>query len=289
MVRYLGEDGAEIGFGIDAVELGGLDQGQDAARSPPCPSRRIASSCARWRSALDRRQQMTPLQLGSSTRKSVGIEPDPAPQRLGAHCLTKNVTGGMPVMTGGRHRIGSVSPNGETDQHGRSARDYSGGFGTLSISGLDGEGTDPRRVVRNHRLHRQHAMRRLAVGKAPPSYGSPDAPLRRAPTYGATIKDALVALWEASDRICGKRPKVMIPALLPALVNDGQKARKDDGGAHFSRVRPSTQVSSGSSCVRLERLFLRPGLPPGGRSARRLSNARQRHRSHAPAWRGATV
>ena len=30
--------------------------------------------------AVDRRQQMTPLQLGSSTRKSVGIEPDPAPQ-----------------------------------------------------------------------------------------------------------------------------------------------------------------------------------------------------------------
>ena len=29
---------------------------------------------------VDRRQQMTPLQLGSSTRKSVGIEPDPAPQ-----------------------------------------------------------------------------------------------------------------------------------------------------------------------------------------------------------------
>ena len=29
MVGDLGEDGAEIGFRIDAVELGGLDQGQD--------------------------------------------------------------------------------------------------------------------------------------------------------------------------------------------------------------------------------------------------------------------
>ena len=30
MVRYLGEDGAEVGFRIDAVEFGGLDQRQDA-------------------------------------------------------------------------------------------------------------------------------------------------------------------------------------------------------------------------------------------------------------------
>jgi len=35
--------------------------------------------------------------------------------------------------------------------------------------------------------------------------------------YGATTKDALMALWEASDRVCGKRLTVMIPTLLPAL------------------------------------------------------------------------
>jgi hypothetical protein len=40
--------------------------------------------------------------------------------------------------------------------------------------------------------------------------------------YGATIKDALTALWEASDRICGKRLKVMIPTLLPALEQHGR-------------------------------------------------------------------
>ena len=39
---------------------------------------------------------------------------------------------------------------------------------------------------------------------------------RRKPTYDGVIKDALVALWEASDRICGKRLKVMIPTLLPS-------------------------------------------------------------------------
>jgi hypothetical protein len=47
--------------------------------------------------------------------------------------------------------------------------------------------------------------------------------------YGATIKDALTALWEASDRVCGKRLKVMIPILLPALErNDRLKLDKAD-------------------------------------------------------------
>ncbi|UPK15574.1 hypothetical protein IVA93_38110 (plasmid) [Bradyrhizobium sp. 155] len=35
-------------------------------------------------------------------------------------------------------------------------------------------------------------------------------------TYGATIKDAMTALWEAWDWACGKRLKAMIPTLLPA-------------------------------------------------------------------------
>lgn len=39
---------------------------------------------------------------------------------------------------------------------------------------------------------------------------------------GSEIKDALVALWEASDRVCGKRLKRMIPVLLPALVKHGR-------------------------------------------------------------------
>jgi hypothetical protein len=70
--------------------------------------------------------------------------------------------------------------------------------------------------------HRKHAIRKLTDSKALPPGASPDTPRRREPTYGAAIKDALVALWEASDRICGKRLKVMIPALLPALERHGR-------------------------------------------------------------------
>src|SRR6266851_182833 len=53
--------------------------------------------------------------------------------------------------------------------------------------------------------HRKHAVRALASHVRI----SPEARRQRSPTYGATIRDALVALWEASDRICGKRLKVM--------------------------------------------------------------------------------
>src|SRR5262249_27309484 len=68
--------------------------------------------------------------------------------------------------------------------------------------------------------HRKHAIRRLGAWDAPG--GMPDTPRGRRPRYGTAIKDALVALWEASDRICGKRLKVMLPALLPALEQHGR-------------------------------------------------------------------
>jgi hypothetical protein len=38
----------------------------------------------------------------------------------------------------------------------------------------------------------------------------------------AGARDALIALWEASDRLCGKRLVAMIPALLPALERHGR-------------------------------------------------------------------
>jgi hypothetical protein len=66
--------------------------------------------------------------------------------------------------------------------------------------------------------HRKHAVRALA-DQSPVGSG---VRRQRTSTYGATIKDALVALWEASDRICGKRLKVMIPTLLPALERRGR-------------------------------------------------------------------
>ncbi len=66
--------------------------------------------------------------------------------------------------------------------------------------------------------HRKHAVRALANRPAAP----PEARQQRTSTYDVVVKDALTALWEASDRICGKRLKVMIPTLLPALERHGR-------------------------------------------------------------------
>jgi Integrase core domain len=67
--------------------------------------------------------------------------------------------------------------------------------------------------------HRKHAVRVLRQPETPNGIHAPRERRRR---YGAIIKDALTALWEASDRVCGKRLKVMIPTLLPALEEHGR-------------------------------------------------------------------
>ena len=56
--------------------------------------------------------------------------------------------------------------------------------------------------------HRKHAVRTLRQHKTvtPSGVGVLRERRRR---YGAATKDALTALWEASDRVCGKRLKVM--------------------------------------------------------------------------------
>ncbi|WP_354053418.1 DDE-type integrase/transposase/recombinase [Bradyrhizobium sp. LB12.1] len=69
--------------------------------------------------------------------------------------------------------------------------------------------------------HRKHAVRALRR-RAPVGPGAVEAARERKRGYGATIKDAMTALWEASDRVCGKRLKVMISTLLPALEQHGR-------------------------------------------------------------------
>ena len=69
--------------------------------------------------------------------------------------------------------------------------------------------------------HRKHAVRALRR-RATVGSGEVEAHEERKRRYGATIKDAMTALWEASDRVCGKRLKVMIPTLLPALEQHGR-------------------------------------------------------------------
>jgi hypothetical protein len=79
------------------------------------------------------------------------------------------------------------------------------------------KGAHPRRTVRDDGLASQ-----ACDARSPEMPDGIQAPRERRRRYGATIKDALTALWEASDRVCGKRLNVMIPTLLQALAQHGR-------------------------------------------------------------------
>lgn len=68
--------------------------------------------------------------------------------------------------------------------------------------------------------HRKHAERRLRQGRI--ADRSRPRPERR--VYDDAVREALVVLWEASDRICGKRLKPLIPLLIPAMERHGHLA-----------------------------------------------------------------
>src|SRR6476646_7014476 len=66
--------------------------------------------------------------------------------------------------------------------------------------------------------HRKHVVRALsarAASKTAEAIEGGAEPRRRRRGKYEDVRDALVALWEASDRVCGKRLVAMIPALLP--------------------------------------------------------------------------
>jgi hypothetical protein len=56
--------------------------------------------------------------------------------------------------------------------------------------------------------HRKHALRVLHRPFILPAVRS------RKPIYDEAVRQALVQLWEAADRICGKRLKALLPILI---------------------------------------------------------------------------
>jgi hypothetical protein len=87
-----------------------------------------------------------------------------------------------------------------------------------------------------HRKHAVRALRRRFVDKAV----EPPAPRRRQRRYGGAIRDVLTALWEASDRVCGKRLVVMIPTLMPALARHGRLQLDEAEQAQLLAVSAAT-------------------------------------------------
>ena len=84
--------------------------------------------------------------------------------------------------------------------------------------------------------HRKHAMRVLRIG--PSSKRSAPRPSRG--IYGAAEREALIVLWEASDRVCGKRLKAIIPTLIEAMARHGHLALAPEVRAALLKMRAAT-------------------------------------------------
>jgi hypothetical protein len=67
------------------------------------------------------------------------------------------------------------------------------------------------------KFHRKHATRLLKGGSRGRSSGP--RPARR--IYNDAAREALIVLWEASDRICGKRLRPLVPVMLEAMERHG--------------------------------------------------------------------
>ena len=81
---------------------------------------------------------------------------------------------------------------------------------------------------------------------------SPLAPKRRQTRqrpslYDEAVRGALIVLWEASDRVCGKRLRALLPILLPALERNGH-LKLDE------QIRPKILSMSAATIDRLLRM-----------------------------------
>lgn len=66
-------------------------------------------------------------------------------------------------------------------------------------------------------FHRKHAVK-LLRGNGSVEQGSARRQRRR---YGDAVREAIVVMWEASDRICGKRLRPLIPVLVESMERHG--------------------------------------------------------------------
>ena len=66
-------------------------------------------------------------------------------------------------------------------------------------------------------FHRKHAMRLLRAGQS--GRGAGTRPARR--IYSEAVRAALIVIWEAADRVCGKRLRPLVPILVEAMERHG--------------------------------------------------------------------
>jgi hypothetical protein len=81
---------------------------------------------------------------------------------------------------------------------------------------------------------------------------------QRQSLYDDAVRSALIVLWEASDRVCGKRLKALLPILLPALERNG----------HLNLAEPLRPKLLSMSAATIDRLLRAPRSATHPRKAR---------------------
>jgi hypothetical protein len=108
------------------------------------------------------------------------------------------------------------------------------------------KGKDKRRIldefIATTGYHEKSAIRVLSGS------GSKRLQTRRRPSlYDEAVRGALIVLWEASDRVCGKRLKALLPILVPALERNGHLTLDE-------QLRPKILSMSAATVDRLLRM-----------------------------------
>ena len=117
-------------------------------------------------------------------------------------------------------------------------------------------------------FHRKHAMRLLRAGQ--PKRRSGPRPGRR--VYEDATREALIVIWEASDRICGKRLRPLVPVLVEAMERHGHLRLAPEVRISLLAMSAATIgpcETSGSK--RVDRRVARRRLPPRSGAACRCA------------------
>ena len=89
------------------------------------------------------------------------------------------------------------------------------------------------RLTGYHRKHAVRVLRGQAAVEKPPA-------VPRVCLYDEAVRQALIVLWEASDRICGKRLRPLLPLLITSLERHGHLQLDDVVRGKLLRVSAST-------------------------------------------------
>ena len=98
-----------------------------------------------------------------------------------------------------------------------------------------------------------------------------DRERHRKPIYGEAVRQALIVLWEASDRVCGKRLKPLAPLLIGSLERHGHLHLDPSVREHLLAISAST----------IDRLLAEPRLEVR-KIARRRPHLKRIIRSRIP-------